>query len=150
MPGSSKAPSGTLDGIYSCTPQIPKHLRSEGAASHKRQGYRYLVGPAKFTFNLDAPGEVPKNRFFDKWLETPEEVETPKYVRTKKFGRLTAFTDELEQALNADAHRSKQDQRTGKALFVQIKASGYLGGYSRVTDGLKSALRPPSTALQPR
>ena len=59
-----------------------------------------------------------------KWLNTPEEVEAPKNVRAKKFGKLAAFTDELEQALNADAHRSKQDQRTGKALFTQIKASG--------------------------
>ena len=25
----------------------------------------YLVGPAKFTFNLGAPGEVSKNRSFD-------------------------------------------------------------------------------------
>ena len=72
-----------------------------------------------------------------KWLETPEEVEAPKYVRAKTFGKLTALTDELEQALKADAHRHKQDQRTGKALFAQIKASGYLGGYSRVTDFIR-------------
>ena len=72
-----------------------------------------------------------------KWLQTPEDVEIPKYVRTKKFGKLAAFTDELEQALKADAHRSKQDRRTGKALFVQIKASGYLGGYSHVTDFIR-------------
>ena len=72
-----------------------------------------------------------------KWLETPEEVEAPKYVRAKKFGKLTALTAELEQALKADAHRHKQDQRTGKALFAQIKASGYLGGYSRVTDFIR-------------
>jgi transposase len=72
-----------------------------------------------------------------KWLETPEEVEGPKYVRAKTFGKLTALTGELEQALKADAHRHKQDQRTGKALFAQIKASGYLGGYSRVTDFIR-------------
>ena len=72
-----------------------------------------------------------------KWLKTPEEVEAPKYVRAKKFGKLSAFTGELEQALKADAHRSKQDQRTAKALFAQIKASGYQGGYSRVTDFIR-------------
>ena len=72
-----------------------------------------------------------------KWLQTPEEVEVPKYVRAKKFGKLAGFTDELEQALKADAHRKKQDQRTGKALFVQIKASGYAGSYSRVTDFIR-------------
>jgi transposase len=72
-----------------------------------------------------------------KWLETPEEVEIPKYVRAKRFGKLAALTVELEQALKADAYRHKQDQRTGKALFAQVKASGYLGGYSRVTDFIR-------------
>ncbi len=72
-----------------------------------------------------------------KWLKKPEEVEAPKYVRAKKFGKLSAFTGELEQALKADAHRHKQDQRTAKALFAQIKASGYQGGYSRVTDFIR-------------
>jgi transposase len=72
-----------------------------------------------------------------KWLQTPEEVEVPQYVRAKKFCKLAGFTDELDQALKADAHRKKQDQRTGKALFVQIKASGYAGSYSRVTDFIR-------------
>jgi len=72
-----------------------------------------------------------------KWVNTPEEVETPKYVRVKKFGKLGGFTVELEQALKADAHRHKQDQRTGKALFAQIRESGYVGGYSRVTDFIR-------------
>jgi transposase len=74
-----------------------------------------------------------------KWLEIPEEVQAPRYVRAEKFGKLTALAQELEQALKADAHRHKQDQRKGKgkALFAQIKASGYLGGYSRVTDFIR-------------
>jgi len=72
-----------------------------------------------------------------KWLAVPEEVEAPKYERAKKFGKLAAFTAELEQALKADAQRSKQDRRSGKALFAQIKASGYQGGYSRVTDFIR-------------
>ena len=72
-----------------------------------------------------------------KWLEIPEEVQAPRYVRAEKFGKLTALAAELEQALKADAHRHKQDQRTGKALFAQIKGSGYLGGYSRVTDFIR-------------
>ena len=72
-----------------------------------------------------------------KWLTPPKEVEIPKYARTKKFGKLSAFTQELELALKADAHRHKQDQRTGKALFAQVKASGYAGGYSRVTDFIR-------------
>ena len=73
-----------------------------------------------------------------KWLQTPEEVKVPKYVRTKGFSKLGIFADELEQALKADAKRNKQDRRTGKALFIQIKASGYGGGYTRVTDFIRA------------
>ena len=72
-----------------------------------------------------------------KWLQMPEEVKVPKYVRAKGFSKLGVFADELEQALKADAKRNKQDRRTGKALFIQIKASGYAGGYTRVTDFIR-------------
>ena len=73
-----------------------------------------------------------------KWLQTPEEVQVPKYVRAKGFSKLGAFTDELEQALKADALRPKKDRRTARALFAQIKASGYAGGYTRVTDYIRA------------
>ena len=73
-----------------------------------------------------------------KWLQAPEEVEAPKYVRAKGFRKLGAFVQELEQALKADASRNKQDRRTARALFAQIKASGYLGRYSRVTDYIRA------------
>ena len=72
-----------------------------------------------------------------KWLEIPQEVQAPRYFRAEKFGKRTALAAELEQALKADTHRHKQDQRTGKALFAQIKVSGYVGGYSRVTDFIR-------------
>jgi transposase len=54
------------------------------------------------------------------------------------FGKLGSFITELEQALRADAGRNKQDRRSGKALFLQIKASGYMGSYSRVTDYIRA------------
>ena len=73
-----------------------------------------------------------------KWLQAPEEVEVPKYVRAKKFAKLAGFAVELEQALKADASRNKQDRRSARALFVQIKASGYVGSYSRVTDYIRA------------
>jgi transposase len=73
-----------------------------------------------------------------KWLQAPEEVEVPKYVRAKKFGKLAGFTLELEQALKADASRNKQDRRSARALFAQIKVSGYVGSYSRVTDYIRA------------
>jgi transposase len=72
-----------------------------------------------------------------RWLKTPEEGKAPSYSRVKATLKLTAFTQEVEQALKADAHRNKQDRRTGKALFAQIKAQGYLGSYSRVTDFIR-------------
>ena len=73
-----------------------------------------------------------------KWLQTAEEVQAPKYVRAKGFNKLGAFTDELEQSLKADALRPKKDRRTARALFAQIKASGYVGGYTRVTDYIRA------------
>ena len=72
-----------------------------------------------------------------RWLRTAQEVEIPKYVRAKGFGKLSSFTGELEQSLKADASRNKQDRRSCKALFLQIKASGYTGSYSRVTDYIR-------------
>lgn len=66
-----------------------------------------------------------------RWLRTPEEVKTPTYTRAAGFGKLSGFTAELEQSLKADALRPKQSRRTGRALFVQIKASGYLGSCIR-------------------
>ena len=73
-----------------------------------------------------------------KWVRDPGEVAKPTYRRSKMPGKLTAFMPELELALKADAHRTKQNRRTGKALFLQIKAAGYTGGYSRVTDFIRA------------
>jgi transposase len=47
--------------------------------------------------------------------------------------KLAAYSAEIEQALNADSHRAKQNRRTAKALLTQIRASGYTGGYSQLT-----------------
>jgi len=73
-----------------------------------------------------------------KWLQTPEDVKVPKYVRAKGFGKLSAFTEELERALKADASRNKQDRRSARALLLQIGTSGYVGSYSRVTDYIRA------------
>jgi len=73
-----------------------------------------------------------------RWLRTPEEVKIPIYSRAAGFGKLGSFIAELEQALKADASRNKQDRRSAWALFVQIKASGYVGSYSRVTDFIRA------------
>jgi len=73
-----------------------------------------------------------------RWLRTADEVKVPTYSRQAGFGKLSGFTAELELALKADAGRNRRDRRTGKALFVQLKASGYGGGYSRVTDFVRA------------
>ena len=72
-----------------------------------------------------------------KWLRSTEEVAQPTYRRSQMPCKLTAFHEALEQALKADFHRHKQNRRTAKDLFAQIKLDGYQGGYSRVTDFIR-------------
>ena len=72
-----------------------------------------------------------------KWLKAPGGV-TPKYVREASEGKLSAFKEVLEQALKTDTHRPKKGRRTGRALFAQIQAQGYRGGYSAVTDFVRA------------
>jgi transcriptional regulator with XRE-family HTH domain len=72
-----------------------------------------------------------------KWLHG--EVDgPPKYRRVEQPNKLTAFHEPLEQALKADARRPKHERRTAKALYAQIKAAGYDGGYTRVTDFIRA------------
>ena len=68
-----------------------------------------------------------------RWVRAPDEAAPPKYRRGKVPGTLTVFHAALEQALKADGHRTKKNRRTAKALFAQIKAEGYAGGYSQLT-----------------
>jgi transposase len=67
------------------------------------------------------------------WLRSNWEEAAPVYCRREETGKLAAFHDVLEQALKADSHRIKQNRRTAKALFAQIKVDGYVGGYSQLT-----------------
>ena len=71
-----------------------------------------------------------------KWLKAPSDLE-PKYERQSARGKLTDFESTLAQALSADSHRPKQSRRSGRALFTQIQAQGYRGGYSAVTDYIR-------------
>jgi transposase len=71
------------------------------------------------------------------WLRTTKEAAPPTYRRGTGVSKLTDFHAALEHALKADSHRIKQNRRTAKALFAQIKADGYAGGYSRVTDFIR-------------
>ncbi len=72
-----------------------------------------------------------------KWLKAPV-VGEPQYRREPRPGKLTAFHEALQQALKVDGHRPKRERRTAQALYAQIKAAGYPGGYSRVTDFIRA------------
>ncbi|ROZ61392.1 IS21 family transposase [Ramlibacter sp. WS9] len=72
-----------------------------------------------------------------KWLRAPAVAAEPKYIRSARATKLSAYHEELEQALKADALRPKRERRTARALHAQIKARGYEGGYTRVTDFIR-------------
>ncbi|MEY3253065.1 MAG: hypothetical protein RL227_2038 [Pseudomonadota bacterium] len=71
-----------------------------------------------------------------KWLHG--EVDSPpKYRRGEVPCKLSAFEEALKLALTADARRPRQERRTARALYAEIKIAGYTGGYSRVTDFIR-------------
>ena len=72
-----------------------------------------------------------------KWARSPVECE-PKYRRSEHAGKLAAFHEALRQALSVDAHRPRHGRRTARALYIEIKAGGYAGGYTRVTDFIRA------------
>ena len=49
------------------------------------------------------------------------------------------FHEALKQALKVDARRPKHERRTAKALYAEIKVSGYGGGYTGVTDFVRAS-----------
>jgi len=57
----------------------------------------------------------------------------PAYQRCATFNKLSLFHETLEQALKANSFQAKDNHRSTKALFEQIKAEGYDGGYSQLT-----------------
>lgn len=61
-----------------------------------------------------------------------------KYQRKEMPTRLTPFHEALTQALAVDARRPKKERRTGWMLFREIRAAGYDGCYSRVTDFIRA------------
>ena len=68
-----------------------------------------------------------------KWVREPKAEDALQYVRQEMPSKLAAYHPEIEQALKADSHRTKQNRRTAKALLTQIQARGYTGGYSQLT-----------------
>lgn len=81
-----------------------------------------------------------------KWLKALSDV-VPRYERASFEGKLTAFEPTLHQVLVADAHRPKQGRRSGRALFAQIQAQGYRGGYPQSLKGAHAARRLPAQGI---
>jgi transposase len=71
------------------------------------------------------------------WLREPE-VKERSYRRPPAPTQLTPFAERLQQALTTDAHRPKRERRTALALFQELRAAGYAGCYSRVTDFVRA------------
>lgn len=67
------------------------------------------------------------------WLKKPEGTE-PKYRRQSRPGKLTPYEAILIRFLESDLRRPKRDRRTARALFAEIKAQGYEGGYTVLSD----------------
>ena len=65
-------------------------------------------------------------------------AEQPQYRRPAVPTKLAPYVEQLEQALRADARRPKKERRSAKALLEQLKAAGYDGGYSRLTDYIRA------------
>jgi transposase len=67
----------------------------------------------------------------------PEEVKEPRYERKVAVTKLTPYHEAIKQALKADARRPRKERRTALALYAELKAQGYSGCYSRLTDFLR-------------
>jgi transposase len=71
------------------------------------------------------------------WLRETE-VKERSCRRPPAPTQLTPFAERLQQALSTDALRPKRERRTALALFQAIRAEGYPGCYSRVTDFVRA------------
>jgi transposase len=72
-----------------------------------------------------------------KWLKASAGA-APKYRRRDLPTKLTPYVEPLVAALKADAQRPKRERRTARALHAELKALGYDGGYTRLTDYIRA------------
>ena len=68
-----------------------------------------------------------------RWLKAGEGVE-PRYRRRKGETKISPFAAVLTKALETDARRPKRDRRSALKLHAELKATGFPGDYSRVTE----------------
>ena len=72
-----------------------------------------------------------------KYLRMPV-AQPPKYRRRAAATKLAPFIETIKMALLADARRPRKERRTAKALLQQIAAAGYEGGYTQLTDFIRT------------
>ncbi|MDR0378355.1 MAG: IS21 family transposase [Candidatus Accumulibacter sp.] len=70
------------------------------------------------------------------WLEAPEGVE-PKYRRRLGDTKIGPYAGDLVRMLEVDACRAVRERRTAKKLYGELKARGFDGDYSRVTEFIR-------------
>lgn len=67
------------------------------------------------------------------WLRQPEATE-PKYPKRKGPSVVDAWGGQLEERLRTDNHRAKRERRTARFMFEAIRAQGFEGSYTRVSE----------------
>ena len=70
------------------------------------------------------------------WLKAAEGVE-PKYRRREVATKISPYTAQLIKMLETDARRPNRDRRTALKLFAELRAGGFDGDYSRVTEFIR-------------
>jgi transposase len=71
-----------------------------------------------------------------KWLKAPEGVE-PSYRRRSGDTKIAPYAERLVKMLEIDARRTPRERRTALRLFATLKAEGFDGDYSRVTEFIR-------------
>jgi transposase len=81
-----------------------------------------------------------------RWLKAAEGTE-PKYRRVPGETKIGPFAERLTKMLETDARRPRRDRRTALKLFAELKAAGFDGDYSRVTEFIRRWREGGGTAL---
>jgi transposase len=72
-----------------------------------------------------------------KWLRMPNGTD-PVYKRQPGSTKLSPFEDQLKLALIADSYRPKRERRTALKLLEELQKAGYEGGYTQLTDYIRT------------
>jgi transposase len=71
-----------------------------------------------------------------RWLREAESVE-PKCRRRPGDTKIGPYAEQLLKMLEMDARRPKRGRRSALKLFAELKAQGFDGDYSRVTEFIR-------------